>query len=52
MHLWARPNANDETGKMLVTRIELELNKHPEKRLLIKDGPKSHEIDAAASSVQ
>lgn len=37
MHLWARP-AND--GVWSVTRIELEVNKHPNKRLLIKDGPK------------
>lgn len=37
MHLWARPA---EDGAWSVTRIELEVNKHPNKRLLIKDGPK------------
>lgn len=42
MHLWAKPNADDNTN-WSVTRIELELNKHPDKRLLIKDGPKPHE---------
>lgn len=37
MHLWARPT---EDGAWSVTRIELEVNKHPNKRLLVKDGPK------------
>lgn len=37
MHLWAKP-ASD--GAWSVTRIELEVNKHPNQRLLIKDGPK------------
>lgn len=36
MHLWAKPS----DGQWSVTRIELELDKHPDKRLLIKDGPK------------
>lgn len=37
MHLWARPS---EGGAWSVTRIELEVDKHPNKRLLVKDGPK------------
>lgn len=37
LHLWAKPT----DGVWSVTRIELELNKHPDKRLLIKDGPKN-----------
>lgn len=45
MHLWAMPKANGDAN-WLVTRIELELNKHPEKRLVIKDGPKPPEIAA------
>lgn len=45
MHLWAMPKANDDAN-WSVTRIELELNKHPDKRLLIKDGPKPHETAA------
>lgn len=40
MHLWARPVGE---GAWSVTRIELEVNKHPNKRLLIKDGPKFEE---------
>lgn len=35
MYLWAKPT----DGVWSVTRIELELKKHPDKRLLIKDGP-------------
>ncbi|XP_055320885.1 uncharacterized protein LOC129577576 [Sitodiplosis mosellana] len=45
MHLWAIPKANDDTN-WSITRIELELDKHPEKRLLIKDGPKPQEASA------
>lgn len=37
MHLWARPS---EDGAWSVTRIELEVDKYPNKRLLVKDGPK------------
>lgn len=37
MHLWAKPTEN---GAWSVTRIELEVNKHPNKRLLVKDGPR------------
>lgn len=43
MHLWARPVAD---GAWSVTRIELEVNKHPDKRLLIKDGPKFEQQQA------
>lgn len=37
VYLWAKL----VDGKWSVTRVELELDKHPGKRLLIKDGPRS-----------
>lgn len=43
MHLWARPESE---GDWRVQRIELEVNKHPDKRFLIKDGPKLKEEPA------
>lgn len=39
LHLWAQ-----NEGEWKVTRLELELNNMPDKRLLIKDGPKNPEI--------
>lgn len=36
MHLWAKPS----DGEWSISRIELELDKFPDRRLLIKDGPK------------
>ncbi|XP_031641109.1 uncharacterized protein LOC116352554 [Contarinia nasturtii] len=42
MHLWARPNGTDDEN-WSVMRIELEVDKHPDRRLLVKDGPKGKE---------
>lgn len=42
MHLWAVP----VDGNWSITRIELEVNKLPDRRLLIKDGPKNEEAPA------
>lgn len=39
MHMWAVVN----DGEWKVTRIELELKQHPDKRLLIKGEPKSQQ---------
>lgn len=49
MHLWARPT---EDGAWSVTRIELEVNKHPNKRLLVKDGPKFEQQQQQESQEQ
>lgn len=46
MHLWAKPVVD---GAWSVTRIELEVNKHPDKRLLIKDGPKFEQLQEQLS---
>lgn len=44
MHLWARPNGNEDEDWSVI-RIELEVNKHPNKVLLVKDGPKPIESE-------
>lgn len=49
MHLWARPS---EDGAWSVTRIELEVDKHPNKRLLVKDGPKFEQPESPVQQQQ